>query len=161
MKPSTFRGSGFRLPPMGGFLRSQCSTHMWCPDDIGRDSWVWVVAPSQGESMTHFPRSGVVSPRRKTRIVASKRNVPGMKWLLLLLLNVIYSKQIIIDKDVDRGRLRLAYQKCSPIKHFFKKINLASVKRRTGKSGCWRSFLLSPIVIRYFSGPKKYKKNIL
>ena len=24
------------------FLRSRCSTEMWCPDDIGRDSWDWV-----------------------------------------------------------------------------------------------------------------------
>ena len=73
---------------------------MWCPDGIGRESWVWVVAPSQGESMTHLPRSGVVSPRRKNRIVVSKRNVPTMK-LLLLLLNGIYALRIITDKDVD------------------------------------------------------------
>ena len=82
---------------------------MWCPDDIGRDSWVWVVAPSQGESMTHFPRSGVVSPRRKNRIAVSKRDVPTMKWL-----NVLYSLRIIVDEDVDLGRLRLDYEKCSP-----------------------------------------------
>ena len=24
------------------FLRSRCSMEMWCPDDIGRDSWDWV-----------------------------------------------------------------------------------------------------------------------
>ena len=24
------------------FLRSRCSLEMWCPDDIGRDSWDWV-----------------------------------------------------------------------------------------------------------------------
>ena len=28
----------------GGFLRSRCSMRMWCPDDIGRDSWGRVVA---------------------------------------------------------------------------------------------------------------------
>ena len=37
---------------------------------------MWVVAPSQQESMTHLPRSGEVSARRKDRIVVMKRNVP-------------------------------------------------------------------------------------
>ena len=32
------------------FLRSRCSTEMWCPDDIGRDGW--------GESMIQLPRVG-------------------------------------------------------------------------------------------------------
>ena len=27
-----------------GFLHSRFSMYMWYPDDIGRDSWVWVVA---------------------------------------------------------------------------------------------------------------------
>ena len=27
------------------FLRSRCSMEMWCPDDIGRDSWDWVGPP--------------------------------------------------------------------------------------------------------------------
>ena len=44
---------------------------MWCPDGIGRESWVWVVAPSQGESMTPPPpqwggvRSSTGSHRRE------------------------------------------------------------------------------------------------
>ena len=91
---------------------------MWCPDGIGRESWVWVVAPSQGESMTPpFPRSGVVSARRQDRIAVSKRNVPRMK----LLLNVIYSKQIIIDKDVDFTRIHSVYQNAVRINIFSKK----------------------------------------
>ena len=24
------------------FLQSRCSMEMWCPDDLGRDSWDWV-----------------------------------------------------------------------------------------------------------------------
>ena len=28
------------------FLRSRCSMEMWCPDDIGRDSWDWVGQPA-------------------------------------------------------------------------------------------------------------------
>ena len=39
-----------------GFLRSRCSTEMWCPDDIGRDSWDW--AGCLGESMLQLPRVG-------------------------------------------------------------------------------------------------------
>ena len=28
------------------FLRSRCSMEMWCPNDIGRDSWEWVGPPA-------------------------------------------------------------------------------------------------------------------
>ena len=28
------------------FLGSRCSMEMWCPDDIGRDSWDWVGLPA-------------------------------------------------------------------------------------------------------------------
>ena len=27
-------------------LRSRYSMEMWCPDDVGRDSWDWVVPPT-------------------------------------------------------------------------------------------------------------------
>ena len=37
------------------FLWSRCSIEMWCPDDIGRDGWDSVGAPS-GESMIQLPR---------------------------------------------------------------------------------------------------------
>ena len=40
------------------FLRSRCSMEMWCPDDIGRDSWDWVGPPAWGESMLQLPRVG-------------------------------------------------------------------------------------------------------
>ena len=35
---------GLGRSPLGCFLRSRCSMQMWCPDDIGRDSWGRVVA---------------------------------------------------------------------------------------------------------------------
>ena len=28
------------------FLRSRCHMEMWCPDDMGRDSWDWVGPPT-------------------------------------------------------------------------------------------------------------------
>ena len=31
------------------FLRTRCSMEMWCPDDIGRDSWDWVGPPVKTE----------------------------------------------------------------------------------------------------------------
>ena len=31
-------------------LRSRCSMEMWCPDDIGRDSWDWVGPPACGRA---------------------------------------------------------------------------------------------------------------
>ena len=35
---------------------------MWCPDDIGRDSWDWVGPPAWGEHAS-TPQSGVEAPR--------------------------------------------------------------------------------------------------
>ena len=42
------------------------------------------------------PRSGGGSPLKEELLVGRKRRGPGMKWLLLLLLNVIISLRIII-----------------------------------------------------------------
>ena len=44
------------------FLRSRCSMEMWCPDDIGWDSWDWVGPPAWGEHAS-TPQSGVEAPR--------------------------------------------------------------------------------------------------
>ena len=40
------------------FLRSRCSMEVWCPDDMGRDSWDWVGPPAWEESMLPLPRVG-------------------------------------------------------------------------------------------------------
>ena len=40
----------------------RCSMEMWCPDDIGRDSWDWVGPPAWGEHAS-TPQSGVEAPR--------------------------------------------------------------------------------------------------
>ena len=40
------------------FLRSRCSMEMWCPDDIGRDSWDWVGPPARGRACFNSPEWG-------------------------------------------------------------------------------------------------------
>ena len=40
------------------FLRSRCSMDMWCPDDIGRDSWDWVGPPAWGRACFNSPEWG-------------------------------------------------------------------------------------------------------
>ena len=40
------------------FLRSRCSMEMWCPDDIGRDSWHWVGPPAWGRACFNSPEWG-------------------------------------------------------------------------------------------------------
>ena len=40
------------------FLRSRCSMEMWCPDDIGRDSWDWVGPPAWGRACFNSPEWG-------------------------------------------------------------------------------------------------------
>ena len=42
------------------FLRSRCSMEMWCPDDIGRDSWDWVGPPAWVRAC--FNSRGVEAP---------------------------------------------------------------------------------------------------
>ena len=37
------------------FLRSRCSMEMWCPDDIGRDSWDWDVPPAWERACFNSP----------------------------------------------------------------------------------------------------------
>ena len=61
------------------FLRSRCSMEMWCPDDIGRDSWDWVGPPPWERACFNFPEWGGGSSPVKTeppQIV--------LLWLLLL-----------------------------------------------------------------------------
>ena len=61
------------------FLRSRCSMEMWCPDDIGRDSWDWVGPPAWGRACFNSPEWGGGSSPVKTE--------PLQIVLLLLLLN--------------------------------------------------------------------------
>ena len=60
------------------FLRSRCSMEMWCPDDIGRDSWDWVGAPAWERACFNSPEWGGGSSPVKTE--------PHQIVLLLLLL---------------------------------------------------------------------------
>ena len=61
------------------FLRSRCSMEMWCPDDIGRDSWDWVGPPAWGRACFNSPGWGGGSSPVKTE-------PPQFVLLLLLLL---------------------------------------------------------------------------
>ena len=40
------------------FLRTQFSMEMWCPDDMGRDSWDWVGPPSWERACFNSPEWG-------------------------------------------------------------------------------------------------------
>ena len=43
------------------FLRGRSSMEMWCPDDIGRDSCVWVGPPTRGRACFNSPEWGASS----------------------------------------------------------------------------------------------------
>ena len=45
------------------FFRGRCSMEMWCPDDIGRDSWDWVGPPPWGRACFNSTECGVEAPR--------------------------------------------------------------------------------------------------
>ena len=57
-------------------LRSRCSMEMWCPDDIGRDSWDWVGPPPWERARFNSPEWGGSSSPVKTEPL----------WIVLLLL---------------------------------------------------------------------------
>ena len=70
------------------FLRSRCSMEMWCPDDIGRDSWDWVGPPAWRRACFNSPEwCGGSSPVKTepTQIVL---------LLLLLLLLLLFWRSI-------------------------------------------------------------------
>ena len=67
------------------FLRSRCSMEMWCPDDIGRDSWDWVGPPAWGRACFNSPEWGGGSMPVKTE--------PPQIVLLLLLNGYIILKE--------------------------------------------------------------------
>ena len=50
------------------FLRSRCSMEMWCPDDIGRDSWDWVGPPAWERACFNSPERGGGSSPVKTEL---------------------------------------------------------------------------------------------
>ena len=69
-------GIGIRV--FNCLLRSRCSMEMWCPDDIGRDSWDWVGPPAWERACFNSPQWGQSSSPVKT--------APPLIVLLLLLL---------------------------------------------------------------------------
>ena len=63
------------------FLRGRCSMEMWCPDDIGRDSWDWVGPPAWVRACFNSPEWGGGSSPVKTEPLQIV-----LLWLLLWLL---------------------------------------------------------------------------
>ena len=70
------------------FLRSPCSMEMWCPDDIGRDSWDWVGPPAWVRACFNCPEWGGGSSPVKTE--------PPQIVLLLLLFQ---TRALMYDVD--------------------------------------------------------------
>ena len=66
------------------FLRCRCSMEMWCPDDIGRDSWDLGWAACLGGEHASTPQSGVEAPR------LLKRTLPRLYYCCGLLLFVVW-----------------------------------------------------------------------
>ena len=63
------------------FLRGRCSMEIWCPDDIGRDSWDFGGPPAWGRACFNSPESGGGSPPVKTE--------PPQTVLMLLFLTMV------------------------------------------------------------------------
>ena len=72
------------------FIRSRCSMEMWCPDDIGRDSWDWVGPPAWERACVNSPEWGGGSSLVITE--------PPQIVLLLLLCVVVVSDAAIEEQ---------------------------------------------------------------
>ena len=79
------------------FLRSRCSMEMWCPDDIGRDSWDWVGPPAWKRACFNSPEWGGGSSPVKTE-------PPQIVLLLLLLLLLFWTRALTTDVYDHTGR---------------------------------------------------------
>ena len=53
-------------PEFNCFLRTRCSMEMWCPGDMGRDSWDWVGPPAWVRACFNSPEWGGGSSPVKT-----------------------------------------------------------------------------------------------
>ena len=75
------------------FLRSRCSMEMWCPDDIGRDSWDWVGPPAWERAWFNSPEwSGSSSP------VKTEPLQIVLLLLLLLFLTRTFRQSVFVNK---------------------------------------------------------------
>ena len=73
------------------FLRSRCSMEMWCPNDIGRDSWDWVGPPAWRRACFNSPEWGGGSSLVKTE--------PHQIVLLLLLFRSVPSRRMYVQSS--------------------------------------------------------------
>ena len=70
------------------FLRTRCYMEMWCPDDIGRDSWDWVGPPAWERACFKSPEWGGGSSPVKAE--------PPQIVLLLLLFVVVVVVEVVV-----------------------------------------------------------------
>ena len=81
------------------FLR--CSMEMWCPDDIGRDSWDWVGPLAWGRACFNSPEWSGGSSRVETE----PHQIVSLLLLLVLVVGVVeeitYFERIIIVGGAD------------------------------------------------------------
>ena len=74
------------------FLRSRCSMEMWCPDDIGRDSWDWVWSPTWRE------RACFTSPDRvEWRLLACFKTEPLQ---IVVVVVDVFRRDVFVNKPL-------------------------------------------------------------
>ena len=86
------------------FLRTRCSMEMWCPDDIGRDSWDWVGPPAWERACFNSPEWGGGSSPVKT---------DPLQIVLLLLLRFLL--HLHIARNVSTSSSDSVFTKQKPI----------------------------------------------
>ena len=118
------------------FLRSRCSMEMWCPDDIGRDSWDWVGPPAWGRACFNSPEWGGGSSPVKTE--PPQIALFLLLFLLLLLNGYIILKRIIIVRWADLSDFFVDFRRKNVFFCFTSNENchFSSEKRYHPKTGC-------------------------
>ena len=103
---------------------------MWCPDDIGRDSWGW--AACLGESMLQLPRVG-------WRLLACKNGASPDCIIVVVVEWLYYSKRIIIVRWADLSDFFVVdfrRKMCIFVSRPMKIVTFLRKKRLPPKTGC-------------------------
>ena len=82
----------------GNLFSAVRDSRMWCPHDIGRDSWVW----GEQETLYNITSPHEVGDEALTvwnPVVGGKRGGPWVRWLLKLIISL---KIIIVEPGGPR-----------------------------------------------------------
>ena len=125
------------------FLRSRCSMEMWCPDDIGRDSWDRVGPPAWVRACFNSPEgNGTSSPVETKPLQIVFLLFLFLLFLLLLLFRSVYSTRVYPQRELMQRKKNLITTPHCKNLETWGPAYLASANSHPGKTRIMTSSLL-------------------